>query len=272
MTKKLVKTTTTEVAEEKVLDQARELFSQMQKSWWEFAKLIYAIREGETFKTKGFDTFKEYCESDFPEMHYKTILKFCSIVENWGKSIESKIEKDGAYALPAYEACYAVISLKEDALPKEELSRLKRDVLEKKLSYHRLREKMKELLEMKRKETKDFIKKSKEDITHLERELEDQIGDTDEDDFMEAAQDEDVFTDFDESDLEDLTPDDFESDSTSLIHKTKKHCKDFSQTLEVLNTKIDTMPFNKELAELHGQLDHVYSLTDQLINTIQEMQ
>lgn len=274
MSKKLVKATSTEVAEEKVLTQARELFSQMQKSWWEFAKLIYAIREGETFKAKGFDTFKEYCESDFPEMHYKTILKFCSIVENWGKSIESKIEKDTEYALPAYEACYAVISLKEDALPKEELARLKRDVLEKKLSYHKLRDKMKELLEMKRKETKDFIRKSKEDISHLEKELEDQIGDTEEDEIFTNAsedEDEDIYTDFDEEELEDLTPADFEKDAGKLIEKTKKHCKDFTQTLDILAEKISDMNRSDELEELHGQLDLTYSKIDGVIEAIQEL-
>jgi hypothetical protein len=207
-------------------------------------------------------------------MHYKTILKFCSIVENWGKSIESKIEKDTEYALPAYEACYAVISLKEDALPKEELARLKRDVLEKKLSYHRLREKMKELLEMKRKETKDFIKKSKEDISHLEKELEDQIGDQDDDDEVfsnSGDEDEDIYTDFEADDFEDLAPADFEKDADKLVEKTKKHCKDFSQTLDVLSEKIDKMTYSEDLAELHGQLDAMMPKIDGLIEAIQEM-
>ena len=273
MTRKVVAKATSALDGTEVLEKARDLFSQMQKSWWEFAKLIHAIKESETYQAKGFDTFKEFCEEDYPEMHYKTILKFCSIVENWGKSIDSKIAKNEEYALPAYEACYAVISLKEDDLPKEDISKLKRDVLEKRLSYHRLREKMKELLELKRKETKEFIAKSKDDISKLEGELESQIGDDEEEEGFVTVDDssDNMFDEFDDEELEDLAPEDFESDSDSLLQKTRKHCRDFSQTLDVLNEKIYEMTFTDETQSLYEQLDLVSIKTDETMNKIQEM-
>lgn len=262
--------------EEKILEQARELFSTMQKSWWEFAKLIYAIKEGETYKVKGFDTFKDYCEADYAEVNYKTVLKFCTIVESWGKHIESKIAKDSDYRIPAYEACYAVISVKDGSLPKEDVDKLKRDVLERKLSYHRLREKMKELLDSKRKETKDFVKKSSDDIKRLEDDLTSQIDDEDEEDttFSEDADSdaEPLFDSFDEGELEDLSPEDFESNDDALVAKTTKHTKDLSETLKILGEKVDGMKLNKKIRSLAVDLDSLNNNVNDVLTIIEEMQ
>lgn len=261
--------------EEKVLDQARELFSTMQKSWWEFAKLIYSIKEGELFKVKGYETFKDYCEADYTEVNYKTILKFCTIVENWGKHIESKIAKDAEYRIPAYESCYAVISVKEGSLPKEDVDKLKRDVLEKKLSYHRLREKMKELLDSKRKETREFVKKSSEDIKRLEDDLSSQIDDEEAEDteFTDSDDDaENVFDNFEDSELEDLNPDDFESDDDALLAKVGKYTKDLSESLGVLNDKVHEMKYDKKLRSLAVDLDGLSQTVSDVLTVIEEMQ
>lgn len=157
------------------LEKAKEAFQKMQKTWWEFAKAIYEIRETKTYESVGYETFKDYCEVEFASTNFKSIMKLIKIVETMGKSIEAKIAIDKSYPPPGFDICYEISKKKAEIISVEDLSRLKRDALDKNLSYHKLRDRVRELLEKKRKEIKEFIKKSQDEIALLEKQLEKEI-------------------------------------------------------------------------------------------------
>jgi len=270
MTKKLVKSPPKLETEEDILERAREFFVNMQKSWWEFAKLIHAIKEGETFRVKGFETFRDYCESDYPETNYKTIMKFCTIVDTWGKAIDSKIAKDANYTLPAYESCYTVISVKDGILPKEDLDKLKRDVLEKKVSYHKLREKMKDLLDLKKSEIKAAVK-SVDELEKHERELEAQIKDEElEDSEFSEEEGADLYDSFEEDDLEDLAPEDLETDMSALVSKCHKMTKELHETLKLVEERIHELGYNEKVRKFAYDLDVLASVVNEILEHVEE--
>lgn len=128
----------------KIVIDARSSYINMQRSWFGFAKSIHAIDAlgDRAYQQLGVNNFKEYAELEFPTLHYKTLRKYISIVEEWGDAIETRFKKDSDYRLPAYESCYALISKKED-IPKEEITKLKNAVLSNKMTWDSLREAMK---------------------------------------------------------------------------------------------------------------------------------
>jgi hypothetical protein len=130
---------------DKLVENAREQFLNMQNSWWSFAKIIYQIKETEAFRAVA-DTFKDYCGKEFPSMSYETLTKFCHIVENFQDVIDHRIEKDPDYSLPAYESCYRLTTLKPEVVPKEEISKLKKSVLDGKMTYASLKDRIKEVM------------------------------------------------------------------------------------------------------------------------------
>lgn len=128
-----------------LVNNAREQFLNMQNSWWNFAKIIYQIRETEAFRAVA-DTFKDYCNKEFPTMSYETLTKFCHIVESFQDTIDHRIEKNPDYSLPAYESCYRLTTLKPEIVPKEEISKLKKSVLDGKMTYASLKERIREVM------------------------------------------------------------------------------------------------------------------------------
>ena len=126
-------------------DEARRHYGEMQTSWFNFSKTLCRIRDEKVFKDYGKKTLKEFCLDEFPSMHFSTILKLVRISESWGKELESKIETNPAYHLPAYESCYTLVTA-ETGLPRPEIAKLRRKVLNGDLSYHSLRSKLKEIV------------------------------------------------------------------------------------------------------------------------------
>lgn len=258
-------------SEDGLLELAKNHFSRMQRVWWDFAKVIHKIRETEAYKSK-YETFKEYCETEYPSTNYKVILKFCAIAESLGTVIESKLEKDKDYALPAYEACYALTTLNPEAVPKEEIARIKRDVLERKLSWHRLRDRVKELIESKRKETKDFVKKSEAEIEELQHKLEQEIDLSDEDEAIyDEAVDEGIVEELDADEpLDDLVSEDFENKLSESLGKIEKTAKDLTDQIEVAIPLIEESEYSKTMEKFAIKLDKTYVTMDKLLTIIQE--
>lgn len=128
-----------------LVGEARAQFLNMQNSWWQFAKIIHKIRKTEAFKHVA-DTFKDYAAREFPSMSYETLTKFCHIVESFEDVIDHRLEKNPDYNLPAYESCYRLTTLKEEVVPKEEISKLKKSVLDGKMTYASLKERIKEIM------------------------------------------------------------------------------------------------------------------------------
>jgi len=134
-----------------VLKEAQINFAYMQRSWFLFAKSIHTIHMSKIYEKAGFTSFKEYVETDFPTLSYSVIDKFVHIIESWGEALEMRINRDEEYKIPAYEACYSLIAAEKKAeIPKEELSRIKKAVLDNTISYHRLRDSLREHIDSKR--------------------------------------------------------------------------------------------------------------------------
>lgn len=133
--------------EDKMIDEARLYFKELQQSWFRFAKIIWEVRTLAAYKDNH-DSFKDYCNAEFPSMEYTTLLKYCLVAENFAAAIEDKIKKDDSYVLPSYHSFYLVAGLKEDTLKKEEISKIRKMVLDAKIGYHSLREKLKEMVAM----------------------------------------------------------------------------------------------------------------------------
>jgi hypothetical protein len=121
---------------------ARNHYGNMARSWWQFAKTVALIKESRSYEVDGHESFKEWCLKEYPTINEKTLLKLSLIVEEWYEPIENRLEHDEAFKLPAYESCYRIVSAK-DRLPAAEVSRLKKELLDEKLSFHTLVEKIK---------------------------------------------------------------------------------------------------------------------------------
>lgn len=249
----------------KVIEYARKSFGSMQRSWFDFAKSVYMIRETESYKKAGVaPTFAEYCEKEFPTVSPSTMTRFMVIVEKWGEAIESRLKKDENYILPAYDSCYQLAS-KESRIPKEEFSKLKKAVLDNKLSVGRLLESI-----------KDYIKKHKEKV---EKEVSESY------DKIEAQLTKDIQEDLDveEADFigddEDFMPemvassdepefDDEEEPEFSLESITMK-VKFLNDALPDLRNQVGPR-MNKKLIKLADELNTLFGHIDEFLNKVEE--
>ena len=199
----LIKSTAVEVLEkvekpeaEVLVEEARRHFGQMQRSWFGFAKAVARIKETESFKLTS-ETFKEFCDKEFPTVNFATIVKFISVTESWGEAIDSRLKKDPHYVLPAYESFYSLTTV-ESKVSKEELSKLRKAVLDSKLSYHGLREKIKEL-------AGDYRKKIREEVDSATDKIEQELLDDLREEDLDLS--EEIVDEIDEDEGEDATQD-----------------------------------------------------------------
>jgi len=147
-------------ADASLRDQARSYFGQMQRSWFFFAKVMIEIRDTKDFKNYGKKSFREFCMDEYPSMEYSNVIKAISVVENWGKELDARLEEEPEYRLPAYGSCYALIREKEN-IPAKDFEKLRKNVFEGKLGYHKLRDHLKQIIEEKKGKAD---KKSEEEI------------------------------------------------------------------------------------------------------------
>lgn len=159
---------------DKLVLEVREYYRNVQKSWFYFAKKLKEIKETETFRAYDSINFKDFCLKEFPSLNYTTIIKTIKVVENFGELIESKLEKQPDYTLPAYESCYQLINVK-DKIPLKQHKELTMKVFNGKLSFHRFRDEIKKIIEAQHKFTP--VDSSDEE---LERELMEDINTEDE--------------------------------------------------------------------------------------------
>ncbi len=117
--------------DKQLLAQVKIAYANMQKSWWEFAKILHEIREKRIYIQAGFRSFRKYILSEFPTIYESTAAKQITIVSNWREEIEEKLRE--GIPLPAYESCYRVITAK-DRCTDEKYNQIKEDVLNNKIS------------------------------------------------------------------------------------------------------------------------------------------
>ena len=245
------------------LDQARRYYGEMQRSWFYFARTIKAIRDSRDFDEE-YSSFQEFCEKEFSTVNYSTISKFITIVETWGKAIEGKLDKDKDFQLPAYETCYT-LSTAKDKIDEEDFTRLKKQILDHKMSYYTLRAELKTKLEaVKRKLHKDIEESSEIAETQLLKELHedgDLNGEDHESEFMDSH---------DVSDEEEEVDDDVPvSDVTmSTGFRVDWLLDNIGELEELVRSKGKVTEKQRELA---FKVQKLRALLDNYLQTVEEM-
>jgi hypothetical protein len=253
---------------------ARQSFGQMQRNWWEFAKSIYKIREEQAYSKEflgaedGHNTFKDFCFQEYPTVDLSTIYKFCSIVEDWKDLMDSKIKKDPLFELPSYESCYR-LSVVKNSLAKEELSRLRKALIDSNISYRGLQEQLKDLVSRKTKEALKSVDEVEETVrkkveASLEEELKDE--DLDTEDFTGL---DDPETDL-EGDDEDIMADDDESDSSVVSCTLRaKYLIDNLPSVEIFMKKGSKK--TKDLEDLAASLEELSDIANNFFTKYEKL-
>jgi len=156
-------------------DKAKQAYAKLGRSWFEFAALVTRIHDEDAWKEMGFKSFREYCVDEFKNLDYSTVTKFVKVIKNWGSVIEKRLEKDPEALLPSWDTCYTYTN-SEEKIPKEEKGKIKKDILEGKVSASEIKSKVKELSE------DESEKKSKKELEDIEKDVDGVEGDDDDDD------------------------------------------------------------------------------------------
>jgi hypothetical protein len=237
---------------------AREAYRQMQKNWFIFAKEIREIRDSHDHDIFGVESFQKLCEREFPLASYSTISKFIQIVEKLGDQIEVRLKKDD-YLLPTYETCYQLTTV-ESKIKTEEYSKLKKQILDEKITVKNFRDKLKDMLGVAKRElsakidheTEEYIEKTQRE---LDEELKADRGWEDE----EEADDEDYEAedvDLDEVDVETRSASASEATVVGLSSRIDYLIDNLPEFVEQIDT-IDApvKKLLKKLKELGGVID-----------------
>jgi hypothetical protein len=174
----LVKGATTEISDANLIELARSIYKRIYQSWLDFALCIFEIKKKEIWK-KEHEDMKSFCEENFPDMSYSVIVKLLAVAEDWGLAIHMMKKKKPDMVLPAYSTCYELTAHKE-YIKEDELARLRKDILERKLYLGGLQERLKEIV--KKRDEKSAKKEFKED-KKIERKLEKMERDEDNEEF-----------------------------------------------------------------------------------------
>jgi hypothetical protein len=257
--------TTTEIAKKDdtgalLLHEAKINYTQMQRSWYLFAKSIWLIKtqmtsDGRYAFQAVAETFKEFCEKEYPSLDYPMMVKFVAIVDYWGDVIEGRIKKDETYQLPSYETCYKFSTVSKKIGSKEEISRIKKAILDNKITHNELRESFKDLIRSYRKTSEV----SEEDI---EKEL---TRDLAKDDLGEPEFD---FGDDDDLEREVMAEPDEEEDED--VDVDEDHAKAKNGSVISLLARVDYLRDNlpalmSEMDEVTGEIVDLATSVESLI-------
>jgi len=164
------------VAAEELVGEVRIAYSNFRSSWFEFARAITTVHDSDAWNKLGHASFKDYCLSEFTDMNYSTIVKFVGVMHGQiGRLLGSKVDKDPAASLPAWETCYQV-QVAEKRLPEKEMPKLYKEVLDCNATLATIKDKIRKVgfkhAILKEKETikdEDVFKASdKEEIVDIE--------------------------------------------------------------------------------------------------------
>ena len=137
---------------EAMRDQARNNYRSLQRGWFEFAKSITQIVDTSAYTSLGHESFKSFCEAEYPDVAYTTLTKYVAVVHQYGEEIETRLSANPETVVPALESLYQLASAQGrveegDRSTARKLSNLTKKVFEGDLSYHSLRDKLAELRE-----------------------------------------------------------------------------------------------------------------------------
>lgn len=118
---------------EGLLGETREAYKSYQRSWFRFAQKVTEVQRSGAWAEGGYDTFKDYCLAEFADITYPTMVKFVKVIESMGPALEKRLTTVPEKALPGYTTCYELL-LVQDKLPKDEVPKIRKNVIEGKLT------------------------------------------------------------------------------------------------------------------------------------------
>lgn len=256
-----------------LVERAKSCYIGMQRSWWEFAKAITQIQQTESYADVGFESLRDFCEHEYPTLNFSTITKYTKIVENFHDAIEARIAKEPEYKLPAYESCYMIGALKEDSAPKEEVAKLRKAILDNKISYYGLRDKLSEIIAKRRKElgkpddtdVESSLAKELEEDDDFKRdltELDDESGD-----FLDSV-DDDEDSEEDEEDM----PLPEEEDGLGDVKGIKNRVSYLLDNLPALEGMIKKSDMTDTIFELSDDLQKLEKVIGKFLDKIEKLQ
>jgi hypothetical protein len=250
---------------------ARTQFLNMQNSWWQFAKIIHRIKKTEAFKHVA-DTFKDYASKDFPSMSYETLTKFCHIVENFEEVIDHRLEKNPDYNLPAYESCYRLTTLKEEVVPKEEIAKLKKNVLDGKMTYASLKDRIKEVMARVRDNNgRDVEDRADRVDQELLKDLKDESFYEDDEEEMELVVDDKEEVEIEEIDDEEEISAVSNKNLRTVIAAMNVRTAYLKDNLPLITAGLNKIKITEELVEFANELVELTELIEPFATKLEEL-
>lgn len=158
--------------------EVRVAYRSFAQTWLEFALKIHTVSESEAWKSYA-DTWSDFCAVEFPDLPLGTISKFLRVANDWGKALVEYREKKPDSLLPAYEACYT-LSVHGDKLPKEDLPKIRKDLIEHKINKEELLRKLEPYRKVPAIRTHKFdraeSKRIEEEVTRDVTEMSEKVG------------------------------------------------------------------------------------------------
>ena len=175
-----------------IINKCREYYTNVQKTWYMFAKSLKEVRDKDIYKAHGSLNLKEFCSKEFPSINYGTIIKTIKVVERFGDLIDAKLNDNPSYTLPAYESCYQLINA-ENKIPDRKHKDLVNKIFNGDVSFYRFREEMKKIVHVEQQKAREMAGVTDDS---LEEELLSDIGTTEygdiEEDVTEISRDKDI--------------------------------------------------------------------------------
>lgn len=243
-----------------LVDLSKKSYQMMARGWWEFAKAITLTDARKAWEVVGFKTFKDFCEENYPSVAYVTLVKYTHIVDEFYEIFEAKLKKDDKYKLPAYEACY-MLTASKDKIEEEEFSKMKKELVEEKVSVATFTDRIKALKTKHSPTPKAKAEDLEEELSKdIEEELDEEVEETE----IDAAGGEEI-------DAEDI--DKSESTLESLLQsipiKLEALTEDLTQVIaEVSKKNLD----NTDIQVMAEKLDEFCSKADKFFTKLEKLE
>jgi len=121
--------------------EARKAYHSLQRSWFDFAKVVTVIHDSDVWENLGFEDFKGYCKEEFADLDYSRIVRLIRVCKDWGTLIEARLKKNPECQLPSWVTCYQ-LSISEKKLPEADIPKLKKNVLEGRVTRLEIKERV----------------------------------------------------------------------------------------------------------------------------------
>ena len=135
----------TETESQRLRGECRDECTQMQHGWFRFGRKLYEVKQKDAFKGMGFSSFKDFCETDYPQFEYSHLNRMALTADEFGGIIETHLRDKPSEPIPSLDSLYALKTAQtkaagsEDAKGQRKITGLLGKVMDGDLSYHGLR-------------------------------------------------------------------------------------------------------------------------------------